>query len=245
MNLEIDRLEIAACTPSPVRRDGFNASALLPYGCATDHIFSAMTDFVDFLGFVNTQLHARQTPRLESLLMPANFSSLVSEYMNAAIPKYCPSLVRNMYHNGHPDLLPAGIFSGNAVQYSHDGIEVKASRYLKNWQGHNAEESWLMVFVFESNRPNDFTLEKPILPKPFRFVKVVGAQLQKSDWKEQPRGSASRRTATATILQSGYEKMEAIWIYREPDYAETDTNEADEPDEPDEADEADEDETAL
>ncbi len=213
-----------------------------------------MADFIDFLGFVNTQLHTKQTPRLESLLMPANFSSVVSEYMNVSIPKYCSSLARNTYHNGHPDLLPAGIFPDNSVQYSHEGIEVKASRYLKNWQGHNAEESWLMVFVFDSNRPNDLTQKfffshpeeswlmvfvfdsnrpndltqkKLVQPKPFRFLKVVGAQLQNGDWKEQARGDQSRRTATATILRSGYEKMEANWIYREPGLDEPETIEPD------------------
>jgi hypothetical protein len=137
--------------------------------------------------------------------------------MNVTIPKYCSSLARNTYHNGHPDLLPAGLFPNNSVQYSHEGIEIKASRYLKNWQGHNAEESWLTVFVFDSNRPNDHTQPKLIHPKPFRFIKVVGAQLEKSDWKEQPRGDTSRRTATATILPSGYDKMEANWIYRDLD----------------------------
>lgn len=237
MDADLDTLELAACTPKPVRRDGFNAAAVLPYGCTTEHIYLAMTDFVDFLGFVNIQLHTKQTPRLESLLMPANFSSIVSEYMNVTIPKYCVALARNMYHNGHPDLVPAGLFTDNSVQYSHEGIEVKASRYLKNWQGHNAEESWLLVFVFESNRPGDLSQRKSIPPKPFRFIKAVGAQLQRSDWKEQPRGDQSRRTATATILQSGYENMEANWIYRAPDGNEQSTGEPDNERERDEHDE--------
>lgn len=237
MDADPDKLELAACTPQPVRRDGFNAAAVLPYGCMVEHIYLAMTDFVDFLGFVNTQLHTKQTPRLESLLMPANFSSVVSEYMNVTIPRYCVSLARNTYHNGHPDLVPSGLFPGNSVQYSHEGIEVKASRYSKNWQGHNAEESWLLVFVFESNRPGDLSRQNPIFPRPFRFIKVVGAQLQTSDWKEQPRGDQSRRTATATILRSGYEKMEANWIYREPDGNEQSTGEPDNEQDRDEPDE--------
>ncbi|HEX5546395.1 MAG TPA: hypothetical protein VFX24_03240 [Ktedonobacterales bacterium] len=228
MDVDIDRLELVACTPQPIRRGAFNPNVLLPFGCATDHLFSAMDDFINFLGFVNSQLHTRQMPRLESLLMPANFSSVVSEYMNVTIPKYCSSLARNTYHNGHPDLLPAGLFPNNSVQYSHEGIEIKASRYLKNWQGHNAEESWLMVFVFDSNRPNDHTQPKLIHPKPFRFIKVVGAQLEKSGWKEQPRGDTSRRTATATILPSGYDKMEANWIYRDADIDEKESEMPDE-----------------
>lgn len=64
---------------------------------------------------------------------------------------YCSSLVKNQYHNGHPDLIPAGLFPNDAVQYATQGIEVKASRYMRGWQGHNPEETWLMVFVFDAS----------------------------------------------------------------------------------------------
>jgi hypothetical protein len=93
--------------------------------------------------------------RLETLLMPANFSSIVSEFVIASIPKYCATLVKNRYHNGHPDLIPVNTFPDNRIQYAHEGIEVKASRYLRAWQGHNPEDVWLMVLVFESNRASD------------------------------------------------------------------------------------------
>ncbi len=185
-----------------------------------------MTDFIDFLALINGQLHTRAMPRLESLPMPANFSSIVSEYMNVTIPKYCATLAKNRYHNGHPDLIPVGRFPGNAVQYSHEGIEVKASRYRKAWQGHNIEASWLMVFVFDSNRPNDGA--KGIDPRPFRFVKVVGAQLEESDWKFSGRTGESRRTITASVQPSGYDKMEANWVYREPGFDKTQPNAPDE-----------------
>ena len=52
-----------------------------------------MREFLDFLGFVNTSLLSKQIPRLESFLMMANFSSIVGEFMGAAIPKYCKKLV--------------------------------------------------------------------------------------------------------------------------------------------------------
>ncbi len=68
------------------------------------------------------------------MLMPANFSSIVGEFMNSGIPKHCPTLVKNQYHNGHPDLLPAGMFPDDAAQHAGEGIEVKGSRYLRGWQ---------------------------------------------------------------------------------------------------------------
>lgn len=67
-----------------------------------------MQGFLDFLGFVNQQLNTREIQRLETMLMPANFSSIVGEFMSANIPKYCRTLVKNRYHNGHPDLIPPG-----------------------------------------------------------------------------------------------------------------------------------------
>lgn len=172
-----------------------------------------MSGFVDFLGFVNQQLHKRQLSRLETMLMPANFSSVVGEFMAANIPKYCSTLVKNAYHNGHPDLLPLGRFPNNSQQHCNEGIEVKGSRYLRGWQGHNAEECWLMVFVFDSNRPAD--VAKGVGPKPFRFVMVAGAQLARDDWKFSGRSETSRRTITASVTQSGYMKMTSNWIYRD------------------------------
>jgi hypothetical protein len=148
------------------------------------------------------------------MLMPANFSSIVGEFMSSGIPRYCPTLAKNRYHNGHPDLIPAGVFENDAVQHADEGIEIKASRYLRGWQGHNPEDIWLMVFVFDCNGPRDTILG--ISPKPFRFVKVVGARLTKADWKFAGRSETSRRTITASVTTSGFNKMEANWVYRTP-----------------------------
>lgn len=200
--------EFDACTPEPLAWDDFNPFAVIPYGCLVEQVYQAMSDFLDFLSVIDHELHQRQMHRLESLLMPANFSSIVGEFMHVGIAKHSNGLVKNRYHNGHPDLIPAGRFPDNAVQHSHEGIEIKASRYHKGWQGHNPEAVWLMVFVFDSNRPADST------PKPFRFEAVLGAQLEESDWHYSGRSATSRRTITATVRQSGYEKMAANWIYR-------------------------------
>lgn len=207
-------LERQAVTPMPIDATGFNPKAEIPHGLTTSQLHEAMNEFQNFLRFVNEQLLSKGMVRLESLLMPANFSSVVSEFMNTSIPKHCPTLVKNTYHNGHPDLLPANTYPKDSVQYGHTGIEVKASRYLRGWQGHNAEESWLMVFVFDCNRPRDTA--QGVKPRPFSFVKVVGAQLEESDWKFAGRSATSRRTITATVTPTGYAKMEANWLYRTP-----------------------------
>ena len=210
-----DNAEATACTPKPVNPKDFNPKVVLPYGLTIGHLQATMTEFTDFLGLINQQLHSRGIVRLESMLMPANFSSIVSEFMNTNIPRHCPSLAKNQYHNGHPDLIPKDKFPGDSVQHSDEGIEVKGSRYMKGWQGHNPEDTWLMVFLFDSNRPVD--LNKNIPPMSFRFVKVLGARLIKDDWAFSGRSETSRRTITASVTKAGYEKMAKNWIYSNPD----------------------------
>lgn len=205
-------IEKNAGTPVPVHSDRSNPQARIPYGCTIEHIRSAMTDYVEFLGFINTQLHTKGMQRLESFLMPANSSSMVGEFMTSSISRHCATLVKNKYHNGHPDLLPQEMFPEDSILHAPDGIEIKASRYARGWQGHNPEDVRLMVFVFDCNRPTDPAKNLP--PRPFRFVKVVGAEPEKSDWQFSGRSSTSRRTITASITKTGFAKMEANWIYR-------------------------------
>ena len=204
----------AACFPPQADIKHFNPNADIPFGLTVEHIQAAMNEFVDFIGFINQQLHGRKIERLESMLMPANFSSIVGEFMTAAIPKHCKTLAKNGHHNGHPDMVPVGKFPNNSCQHSDQGIEVKGSRYLKGWQGHNAEDAWLMVFCFESGRPTDAV--KNIAPMPFRYLMVVGAELKQSDWTFAGRSETSRRTITAAVNGTGYRKMMSNWIYKAP-----------------------------
>lgn len=199
--------------PWPPELDRFNPDAQIPFGVTNDHIYKAMMDFTDFLGFVDTQLNTRGMARFEDMLMPANFSSMVGEYMAATIPKYCRTVVKNRYHNGHPDILPAQKYERDSCQHAGiDGIEIKASRYPQGWQGHNVEDVWLMVFVFQSGRPIDSA--KGIKPVAFNFLTVLGALLTKADWLFAGRSESSRRTITASVTKSGHRKMAENWIYK-------------------------------
>ncbi len=209
-----EEMERAALTPEPVSPEGFNPSIELPYGLTTEHVQKTMLDFTSFLGFINEQLNTRDNERLESMLRPANFSSVVGEFMNSGIPKHCPTLVKNLYHNGHPDLIPAGRYGGDAAQHGTEGVEIKGSRYFGGWQGHNPEKSWLMVFVFDSSRPSDPL--NGIQPRPFRFHAVLCAQMEMEDWSASGRGPDSRRTPTAGTNATGTKKLRTNWIYRAP-----------------------------
>lgn len=203
------------CIPEKPSIDNFNPKARIPCGISVDDVFHAMVDFTDFLQTANTALALKNMERLEDMLMPANFSSMVGEFITSNLPKHCSTVAKNTYHNGHPDLLPAGKYPKDAAQnVGSDGIEVKASRYLKGWQGHNQEDAWLMVFVFDSGRPSDRANGKQ--KDCFRFLAVYGGSLEMSDWKFDGRKESSRRTITATVLASGYKKMTDNWIYKVP-----------------------------
>jgi hypothetical protein len=207
--------DIAIYAPEVPDPKCFNSRAKIPFGVTPEHVCKAMKDFTDFLGFVDTQLASKQMTRFEEMLMPANFSSLVGEFMSTTIPKYCPTVVKNVYHNGHPDMLPGGKYVDNKAQHAGvDGIEIKASRYTKAWQGHNVEDVWLMVFIFQSGRPADLAKGAPLVR--FRFLSVLGAMLTKADWKFAGRSETSRRTITASVLPCGYRKMSDNWIYCAP-----------------------------
>jgi hypothetical protein len=110
-------LELAACTPRLIHPAGFNPNSKLPYGLTIEHLQAAMNDFTNFLSFINLQLHSREIERLESMLMPAYFSSIVGEFMASSIPKHCSSLAKNQYHNGHSDIIPRTI-PNDAVQHA-------------------------------------------------------------------------------------------------------------------------------
>ena len=90
---------------------------------------------------------------------------------------------------------------------------MKGSRYDRRWQGHNKEACWLMVIVFDSNRPAD-ALNK-VAPRPFRFHAVYLAQLTKDDWKFSDRGAKGRRTITAAVTAAGCARMKANWLFRQ------------------------------
>lgn len=201
----------ALLLPEAVERRGFNPRCKIPFGVTADQVHGAMRDFIEFLTLIDTQLQHKKMGTLENVMQQASFSNLVSEMMCAGIPKHCPTIVKNKYHNGHPDLLPTGKYPKDEAQHAGiDGIEIKASRYLKGWQGHNPEDVWLMVFVFQSGRIGPKVKGTPA----FKFLLVAGGQLTKGDWLFSGRSETSRRTITASVTKTGAAKMMANWIYK-------------------------------
>lgn len=201
----------------PIEDDYFNPHAKLPYGLKTSEIKSALEDTHKFVFNLNEMLYREMELRIEDVLMAATFSGMLSEFIVRRLSAHSLTLTRNLYHNGHPDLIPHDRYPANAVQYGHEGLEVKTSRYSSGWQGHNPEKIWVMIFRYE-NDPYKPEKESRNIKEhlPFQIVEVLAAELKKSDWSSQGRGKGSRRTPTASIVASGTAKLRANWIYRIP-----------------------------
>ena len=67
---------------------------------------------------VNWEVHEIGMSLLEVVTMPGNFSSIAGEFIISSIPRHCDKLVKNLYHNGHPDLIPAVRYDGNCESAS-------------------------------------------------------------------------------------------------------------------------------
>jgi hypothetical protein len=191
------------------------ANVSLPYGLTPTAVLGAVNDIHAYLHAINEASIGYGYPRLEELLQPAAFSGLVSGLAVESMAKQTeregahPGLRSNRYHNGRPDLVPHGVYPGNAVQHGSDGVEVKASRAIRGWQGHNIEVGWLMVVQFSTDASTEPVYERA----PTIIERVMVAQLAEEDWTFSGRSETSRRTPTASVNPSGFAKMVAGAVY--------------------------------
>ncbi len=193
---------------------GFNHAAELPYGLRVAEIRAALEEIYDFLHNVNRFLTERGWDRLEETLEAATFSGVISEMVVQSTSKQSAALIKNQYHNGRPDLVPRGIYPEDAVHQGENGVEVKASRNDGGWQGHNVEDGWICIFQYQIDSQTEPIEER----EPTKFVRVLLAQLDESDWSFSGRRETSRRTPTASILRSGKEKLLSNPVYLDPTY---------------------------
>ncbi len=110
----------------PIRDEFFNPLAFLPYELPVSAVKATLEETHRFVYLLNKMLSRQTGIRIEDTLMPATFSGMLSEFIVRQLDRHCTTLTRNLYHNGHPDLIPAGFYPGNAVQYGHEGVEIKA-----------------------------------------------------------------------------------------------------------------------
>lgn len=199
-------LPVERAVPVPEK---FNQSAILPYELRLADFELAMQDVYDLLFDINNNLVSRGLQRLEEIVRSAIFSGILSDALTASLARHSRVLTENRFHNGHPDLIPQGRYSNNAVAAGEEGIEVKATRGGGGVDTHGARNAWLCVFRY--------TVDSETQPAagraPTRIVEILLAQLTVNDFRRNPRGELGTRTASPN--RAGLAKLRANRIYRE------------------------------
>lgn len=193
-----------------VNENGFNDDLDLPYALRLDVFRVVMEDIYDLLNNLNSGLVERGLLPFENSVRGAIYSGMLSDLLTEALASHAVGLVKNTYNNGHPDLLPAGRYVGDAEQAAEDGVEVKVT---KNKSGavdmHSDRPAWYCVFRYVG----DYTTEPIVDREPTRFTNIWLAQFEAKDFRKNERGP--RGTRTATLDRAGLEILRANWLYRD------------------------------
>lgn len=187
-----------------------NQRVRLPYDLPVSEVEEGVAETYRLYHGINDFLVEGDFRPLEELLLGNSLSGIISEFLVKNIARASSTLEANMKVGGHPDLLPKGHYASNLVLKGDEGIEVKASIQKGGWQGHNPEDSWVLVFryVVGEQEGGDSV--------PLTFVEILCALLTKSDWSFSGRKGESRRTPTASITAEGVEKLRSNFLYRLP-----------------------------
>lgn len=194
--------------------DYLNPNGNLPYNLKSSDIEKVIKRTYNLLNDLNCFLLSKNYLRLEDLLLGNALSGLISEVIVKSFDDVTDTLVRNNKVGGYPDLIPSNMHENDSHLKSDEGIEIKCSMQKGQWQGHNPEEGWIMIFRFISDNPN----KNPLDMAPIEFVQILCANLKKEDWSFSGRKGTSRRTITASIIAKGMDKLRSNPIYQNPNY---------------------------
>uniref|UniRef100_A0A7C9JEV0 Restriction endonuclease n=1 Tax=Muribaculaceae bacterium Z82 TaxID=2304548 RepID=A0A7C9JEV0_9BACT len=198
-------LQRAQCDTRFFRRD-----AVLPYNLTVDNFAATMNEVYDFMHDVNTAMVSKGWQRLEDFLDTAAISGMLSSILGYSLASKSRQLIVNACHNGHPDLLPTGIYPNNACHNAEEGVEVKAT---VNDNGavdmHGARPAWLCTFVYNFDKNPATPLSQR---KPLSFSQIFLAKVELGDFRKNERGELGTRTAT--LSASGLAKYRPEgWLF--------------------------------
>ena len=201
-------MPVSRNSPDPTR---FNADAALPFELRLDDFKAAMQDVYDFFFDVNKFLDDRGLQRLDEMLRPAAMSGVLSDTLTSSLARHARALAVNRWHNGHPDLVVQGKYSGNAVESGSFGVEVKSTRKKGGAvDTHGARSQWMCVFVYQVDNDTEPANER----LPMKFTEVYIAQVEATDFRRNAR-KGELGTRTATLHKNGLAKLRANWVYRD------------------------------
>ncbi|MGQ0542344.1 MAG: hypothetical protein ACT4O9_10925 [Blastocatellia bacterium] len=187
----------------------FNKQSALPFELRIKDFELAMQDVYDFFFDVNSHLIAKGLQRLDDMLRPAIMSGLLSDMVTASLAKHSRVLTENLYHNGHPDLIVQGVYSGNAVIAGTEGVEIKTTRKSGGAvDTHGARNQWMCVWVYEVDTVSEPARDR----KPMRFIEVYLGNVEIEDFRRNARSELGTRTAT--LHKDGIKKLRDNWIFK-------------------------------
>lgn len=196
-------------TPNRVDVANFNRRIGLPFELRLQDFQMAIQDVYDFFYDVNAHLTAKGLQRLDDMLRPAIMSGVLSDMLTASLANHSRSLTENRYHNGHPDLIVQGVYSGNAVKAGMAGIEVKTTRKPGGAvDTHGARNQWMCVFVYRVDTESEPARDR----EPMTITEVYLGQVTIEDFRRNPRGELGTRTAT--LHKEGIRRFRENWVYR-------------------------------
>lgn len=185
----------------------------LPYSLTASEIAQGISETYRLLFEVNDFLLRSGFSTLEDLLLGNSFSGVISELLVKNISSSSSAVCRNERIGGHPDLIPRNIYPNDQTLRGEEGLEIKSSKQPGGWQGHNPENSWVIIFRYTIDT------EIPALVRPpITFVQVLAAKLEFNDWTFSGRNGNSRRTITASINERGMDKLRSNPVYQDPRY---------------------------
>lgn len=189
-----------------------NPAAQLPYQLRSGDFLSALDDLYALLHDMNSALTDKGLSRLEEVLKPQTFTSIISDTLAVYVGHHARVLTPNRYFNGHPDLIPGGQYPNDAVQSGAEGVEVKATvRPTSAADMHSSREGWLCLFRYRVDRVTEPATDR----RPTEIVEILLAHLEPDDFRRNER--SDRGTRTATPHKGGLAKLRANWLYRDPD----------------------------
>lgn len=168
-----------------------------------------MEDIYDFFFDVNSRLAEKNLSRLDDMLRPAIMSGVISDMLTVSLARHSRALTENKYFNGHPDLIPRGKYSQNAVKAGDDGVEIKTTRNAGGAvDTHGARDQWMCVFVYSVDNQTEPAVERA----PMSFREVYIEKVTIDDFRKNPRGELGTRTAT--LHRDGISKLRKNWVYK-------------------------------
>ncbi len=187
----------------------FNREVSLPFELRIKDFELAMQDVYDFFFDVNSHLLGKGLQRLDDMLRAAIMSGLLSDMVTASLAKHSRTLTENLYHNGHPDLIVQGAYSGNSVISGVEGVEIKTTRKSGGAvDTHGARAQWMCVWVYDVDNISEPARER----RPMRFTEIYLGQVGVDDFRKNARGELGTRTAT--LHAQGIKKLRESWIFR-------------------------------